>query len=155
MRFGGRSFGCTWPNLEIVLPLAYKGPKESPGGSLHFFHHLRGGAACCHTGNGSVEGRFVRSARGRTHRQQQRERCSHQLVSQKLRGHSSHEVVLDGRILVPFIPWFARVPSPSNNAQHSRKLILEWGGLRASDCSEALASILEVCPLVQSAGSNC
>ena len=46
-------------------------------------------------------------------------------------------------------PWFTRVPSPSNCADlHSRKSILEWRGLRASDHCEALSSLLEVCPSV-------
>ena len=46
-------------------------------------------------------------------------------------------------------PWFTRVPSPSNCADpHSRELIAEWRGLRASDHGDALASILEVCPSV-------
>ena len=46
-----------------------------------------------------------------------------------------------------------RVPSPSNCAdEHSRKMILDWRGLRASECTEALASILEVCPLARGAG---
>ena len=47
-------------------------------------------------------------------------------------------------------PWFAKVPSPSNCAdEHSRKVILDWRGLHASDCTEALASILEVCFLLR------